>query len=277
MKAAAFEYVRAISVGETVPVLQQADGQGKILAGGQSLVPVLALRLARPAVLIDINRVPGLGGLHAEGGAVRVGALVRHRALVGQGEHPLLAEAARWIGHAAIRSRGTFGGSLAHADPAAELPVVSVACDADLEVCGPTRTRTVRAVDFFAGALTTDLAESEMLVGARLLIPERWGFAEFARRHGDFALVTVAVTVLEGRPRIVVGGIAGVPLRATAAEELLGDDLAPSGARLEQAADATVEGLEPTPDLHGGSDYRRALAREQVLAALRGAYAEHAP
>jgi len=132
-------------------------------------------------------------------------------------------------------------------------------------------------VDFFAGALTTDLAESEMLVGARLLIPERWGFAEFARRHGDFALVTVAVTVLEGRPRIVVGGIAGVPLRATAAEELLGDDLAPSGARLEQAADATVEGLEPTPDLHGGSDYRRALAREQVLAALRGAYAEHAP
>jgi carbon-monoxide dehydrogenase medium subunit len=274
MKTAAFEYLPAATIREAVHALEQADGDGKVLAGGQSLVPVLALRLARPALLVDINRVPGLARIDADDSWLQVGALVRHRALVAQCEHPLLAEAARWIGHAAIRSRGTFGGSLAHADPAAELPVVGVACGAELTICGPDGTRTVGAAEFFAGALTTDLTDSEILTGARLRIPERWGFAEFARRHGDFALVTAAVAVLDARPRIVIGGVAGVPLRAIAAEDLLGDDPEPSATRLSDAADAAVEEVTPTGDLHGGTNYRRALAREQVLAALRSTYAK---
>jgi carbon-monoxide dehydrogenase medium subunit len=272
MKSAAFEYVRAASVDETVRVLDEAGDEGKILAGGQSLVPLLALRLARPEVLVDINRIPGLGSLHAENGTLHIGALVRHRALAAQREHPLLAQAARLIGHVAIRSRGTFAGSLAHADPAAELPVVCVACDAEFDVAGPSGTRQEPAEGFFFGPLMTSLADSDMVTGGRLRIPERWGFAEFARRHGDFALATVAVAVLDGRPRVVLGGVAGAPVRATAAEDQLADDPAPSVSLLEQAADAATEDLSPTGDLHGSTEYRRALAREQVLVALRNAY-----
>src|SRR2546428_9395353 len=126
MKCAPFDYVRASSVEEVVKALGEADGDGKILAGGQSLVPVLALRMARPAVLVDVNRIPGLAAIRPVDGAVEVGALVRHSRLVEQMAHPLLAEAARWIGHTAIRARGTAGGSVAHADPSAELPVVAV-------------------------------------------------------------------------------------------------------------------------------------------------------
>jgi carbon-monoxide dehydrogenase medium subunit len=274
MKSAAFEYVRAASVSETVQVLQEAGDEGTILAGGQSLVPLLALRLARPAVLVDINRIPGLGALHAGNGTLHIGALVRHRALAAQREHPLLAQAARLIGHVAIRSRGTFAGSVAHADPAAELPVICVACDAEFDVAGPGGARQEPAAGFFAGPLTTTLADSDMVTAGRLRIPERWGFAEFARRHGDFALVTVAVAVLDGKPRIVLGGVAGAPVRATAAEDLLADDPEPSASLLEHAADAATQDLTPTGDLHGSTEYRRALAREQVLAALRATYRE---
>ena len=130
MKAAPFEYIRANSVGEAVRALADAGGDGKIIAGGQSLLPVLALRMARPRLLIDINRIPGMSTVTRVDGGVRVGALVRHSRLVEQAQHPLLSEAVRWIGHTAIRSRGTSGGSIAHADPAAELPVVAAALDA---------------------------------------------------------------------------------------------------------------------------------------------------
>ena len=190
MKCAPFEYVRAGSVEEAVATLGQAGDEGKVLAGGQSLVPVLALRLARPSVLVDVNRVPGLDGLTPDGEAVRVGALVRHAALAMQPHHPLLAEAARWIGHAAIRTRGTFGGSLAHADPSAELPVVAVATGATVHLSGRQGSRSLDAEDLFDGALVTTLADDELITAADVPVPDRWGFAEFARRHGDFALVT---------------------------------------------------------------------------------------
>lgn len=266
MKCAPFEYVRAGSVNEAVAALAAADGEGKILAGGQSLVPVMALRLARPTVLVDVNRIPELDSVVPDGGSVDVGALTRHRDLVHQPHHPLLAEAARWIGHAAIRSRGTAGGSIAHADPAAELPVVAVATGATAMVAKPGGGREVAVEELHLAALTTSLADDEMITKIRFPIPGRWGFAEFARRHGDFALVTAVFAEIDGRPRIALGGVGGVPVRAAAAERMLLD-----GGTAAQAVDAAVAELHPTADLHGSAPYRRALAAEMLRRALAGA------
>jgi carbon-monoxide dehydrogenase medium subunit len=257
MKPAPFDYLRATSVTEAVRALADADGDGKIIAGGQSLVPVLALRLATPALLVDVNRVPGLATIAVAGSTVRVGALVRHARLVEQSDHPLLAEAAGWIGHTAIRSRGTCGGSIAHADPAAELPVVAVALAATVHVAGPAGTRDCAAGDFFVGPLTTTLADDEMITGVDLPVPSRWGFAELSRRHGDFGLVTVVVAEVEGHWRIAVGGVGGVPCRPAAAEALLA-----GGAPPQAVADAVEADIEPTGDLHGSAAYRRAMAAE---------------
>ncbi|WP_224391216.1 xanthine dehydrogenase family protein subunit M [Pseudonocardia sp. ICBG1293] len=263
MKCAPFDYVRASSVEETVTVLGETDGEGKILAGGQSLVPVLALRMARPAVLVDVNRIPGLSAIRRVEDTLEVGATVRHSRLVEQTEHPLLAEAARWIGHTAIRSRGTTGGSIAHADPSAELPVVAVATGATVTVTGPRGARAVDAEDLFVGALTTSLDEDEMITAVRFPLPSRWGFAEFARRHGDFALVTAVVTEVRGRPRITFGGVSSVPQRATDAEQALSD-----GRPAAEVARTAAEEIEPTADLHGSVEFRRAIAAEMTRRAL---------
>jgi aerobic carbon-monoxide dehydrogenase medium subunit len=265
VKCAPFEYVRPASVDEAVKALVDAEGEGKLLAGGQSLVPVLALRMARPSVLVDVNRIPGLAGVRPDGAetAVRVGALTRHAALTRQTHHPLLAEAARWIGHTAIRTRGTAGGSIAHADPSAELPVVAVGTGATVTVAGPAGTRTVPAEELFVGALMTSLADEEMIVDLRFPVPTRWGFAEFARRHGDFALVTAVVAEVAGQVRIALGGVGAVPVRGTAGERVL----AAGGSAREAGAAASAE-LEPTADLHGPAPFRRALAAEMMRRAL---------
>jgi carbon-monoxide dehydrogenase medium subunit len=263
VKCAPFDYVRASSVEEVVKVLAESDGDGKILAGGQSLVPVLALRMARPSVLVDVNRIPGLGAIRPSGDAVEVGALVRHSRLVEQTNHPLLAEAARWIGHTAIRARGTAGGSVAHADPSAELPVVAVGTGATATVAGPSGVRSVAAEDLFLSALVTSLDEDEMITGLRFPLPTRWGFAEFARRHGDFALVTAVVTELGGAVRITLGGVASVPQRAAHAEQVLAD-----GGTAREAARAAADEIDPTADLHGSAPFRRAIAGEMIRRAL---------
>ncbi|WP_028936341.1 FAD binding domain-containing protein [Pseudonocardia spinosispora] len=263
MKCAPFDYLRAESVDEVVKALSDADGEGKILAGGQSLVPVLALRMARPSVLIDINRIPGLAAIRADHDAVEVGALVRHTRLIEQTEHPMLAEAARWIGHTAIRGRGTTGGSIAHADPAAELPAVALATGATASVAGSSGTRTITAEDLFTGALTTSLADDEVITSMRFPRPERWGFAEFARRHGDFALVTAIVAELDGAVRIALGGVAPVPVRVADAERVLAD-----GGSVRDVAHAAAEQIKPTGDLHGSEPFRRAIAAEMVRRAL---------
>lgn len=263
MKCAPFDYVRPESVDEVVKALSDADGEGKILAGGQSLVPVLALRMARPAVLIDVNRIPGLSSVRSQADGVEVGALVRHSRLVEQTVHPLLAEAARWIGHTAIRSRGTTGGSIAHADPSAELPVVALATDAVATVAGPSGTRTVTARELFVSALMTSLEDNEMITAVRFPVPSRWGFAEFARRHGDFALVTAIVAELDGAVRIALGGVAPVPVRAFAAEHVLAH-----GGSARDAAQAAAQEINPTADLHGSVPYRRAISAEMVSHAL---------
>jgi carbon-monoxide dehydrogenase medium subunit len=258
VKCAPFEYVRPSSVDDVLTALAEAGGEGRILAGGQSLVPVMALRLARPAVLVDVNRVDGLATLERGGRDVHVGALVRHAALAEQTAHPLLAEAAAHIGHAAIRSRGTAGGSIAHADPAAELPVVAVATGATVTVAGPRGDRRIAAEDLFTGPLTTTLDPGEMVTGIDFPVPARWGFAEFTRRHGDFALVTVVVAEVDAQVRIAVGGVGPVPVRAHAAEDTL-------------HAEAVGDAVGPSGDLHGTADFRRGVAVEMARRALASA------
>ena len=265
MKPAPFEYLRAASVDEVVAALAScgADGrEAKILAGGQSLVPLLALRMARPDVLVDINRVADLSDLALVNGVLHVGALTRHSALATQTDHPLLAEAARWIGHPAIRSRGTAAGSLAHADPSAELSVVAVACGATVSVVGPGGVRSAPAADLFTGPLMSTLAEDELITSVSFPVPARWGFAEFARRHGDFALVTAVVA--DGA--IALGGVSAVPMRSVAGERLLA-----GGGSVGEVTAAVCAELDPTGDLHASAPYRRALAVELLGRALRQA------
>lgn len=263
MKCAPFDYVRARSVDEAVSALASSAGDGKILAGGQSLVPMLALRMARPSVLIDINRVPGISSIRPGDDAVIVGALTRHAALAGQAHHLLLAEAARWIGHTAIRTRGTTGGSIAHADPSAELPVVAVATGATVTIAGPGGFRAVPADGLFITTMTTGLGDDEMITSVSFPRPARWGFAEFARRQGDFALVTAAVAETAGQVRVALGGVASTPVRATAAEAVIAD-----GGTAHVAADTAAGEISPTGDIHGSESFRRAITAEMVRRAL---------
>ncbi|GLZ47814.1 carbon monoxide dehydrogenase [Actinomycetospora sp. NBRC 106375] len=267
MKCPPFSYHRATDVADAVAALGAADGEGKILAGGQSLVPLLALRLARPAVLVDVNRVPGLDGLVVRDGVLHAGALVRHLHLAGQDHHPLAAEAARWIGHTAIRSRGTLAGSLAHADPSAELPAVLRACDGAVHVAGPGGTRRLGADELFVGALQSSLAETEMITGVELPVPDAWGFAEFARRHGDFAIVSVAAARFGDRLRVVVGGVAGVP-HLVDPGDLATCDGGLSADRVAILAAAAADDVDPPSDLHGSAGYRRALTEQMTARAL---------
>ncbi|MHC1558907.1 FAD binding domain-containing protein [Actinomycetospora sp. C-140] len=267
MKCPPFDYHRATDVADAVAALGAADGDGKILAGGQSLVPLLALRLARPAVLVDVNHVPGLDGLVVCDGVLRAGALVRHLDLAAQTRHALAAEAARWIGHTAIRSRGTLAGSLAHADPSAELPAVLRACDGAVQVAGPGGARRLGADDLFVGALQSSLDETEMITEVELPVPDAWGFAEFARRHGDFAIVSVAAARFGHRLRVVVGGVSGVP-HLVDPGDLATCDGELSADRVAILAAAAADDVDPPSDLHGSAGYRRALTEQMTARAL---------
>src|SRR5574338_829492 len=233
MKPAAFEYVVADSVVQAVTALSKAGGEAKILAGGQSLVPMLNFRLVRPAILVDINRIPGLAFIEETHNTIRVGALTRHHQLETSplvARHlPVLASAMTHVAHLAIRNRGTIGGSLSHADPAAELPMMALLLNARLHVVSGKGERTVAASEFFRDALTVDLTEDEMVTEIHLskLPPATgWGFEEVARRAGDFALAAVAATVTVSGGKVAEAGIAltGVgptPVRAQKAEALL--------------------------------------------------------
>ncbi|MBV8753371.1 MAG: xanthine dehydrogenase family protein subunit M [Hyphomicrobiales bacterium] len=270
MKPVAFDYVLAESIDTTVAALAAAGGEAKILAGGQSLVPMLNFRLLRPAILVDINRIPDLAFIDERADHIAIGALTRHYRLETSpiiAEHfPVVAEAMRHVAHLAIRNRGTIGGSLSHADPAAELPMLALLLDATLHVVSPTGPRAIAAWDFFLGPLTVDLAADEMLT--RVTIPKLppvtgWSFVEVARRTGDFALAAVAVTLtlrdgLIGEARIAMTGIDETPKRADEAEALLaGRKLT---ADLIDAAIAAVRAnVNPPTDLHASSDYRRHL------------------
>jgi carbon-monoxide dehydrogenase medium subunit len=282
MKLPPVEYEAPTTVDEAVDLLAEYGDEASVLAGGQSLIPLLALRLARPEVLIDINGIGELSGISAEDGWVTIGAVTREYMAEESGTVadavPLLADALPMIGHEAIRSRGTIGGSLAHADPAAELPAVARALDAEFVVRGPSGTRVIPAAEWFEGYLTTSRGADELLLEVRFpAVKQGTGtsFHEVARRHGDFAIVGLATSlVLSGTvisdARLALTGVSDVPVRATAAEELLAGER-PSAELFDEAARRATEDLDPPADLHGSSDYRKKVAAAVVRRGLRAA------
>ena len=280
MKPPPFAYVGAHSLEEAVEALREHGDDAKVLAGGQSLMPMLNLRLARPAVVVDINGVSGLDGVDDHGDVLCLGALVRQRGLERWAAQraPLLAAALRLVGHAAIRNRGTVAGSVSHADPAAELPALLLALDGSAVVRSAAGERTIPAGELFLGPLTTALRSDEIVVETRwTLPPERsgWGFHEVARRHGDFALVGCVAVVRGARERIessrlALFGVGPTPVRARAAEQALAG-LAPTAERIGEAARLAAEGVAPDSDLHATASYRRRVAGVLVERALRDA------
>lgn len=270
MKPAPFEYVAAKTADEAVAALARAGDDGKILAGGQSLVPMLNMRLARPAVVVDVNDATALDYVREAGGTLAVGALARQATLAkwAAGRAPLIVEALRHVGHAAIRNRGTVAGSVVHADPAAELPALLLACDGALTARSARGERTVAASELYLAPLTTSLAADELVTEVRFTPPPAgsgWGFAEVARRLGDFALVgAVAVLVPDAggrvaRAALALFGVGGTPVRAPAAEAVLRGET-PTPKKIGEAALAAAAALSPDADLHATADYRRRVA-----------------
>jgi len=283
VKPAPFDYVAPASLDEALGVLAQRADEAKVLAGGQSLVPLLNMRLARPALLVDLNRLSDLAYLLPNDGGVAIGALTRQRAaerasLIAE-RVPLVAGAAAYIGHPAIRNRGTVGGSLAHADPVSELPCVALALDAQIVARSQKGERTIPAESFFQSVFTTALDPSEILTEVRIpALPARtgWGFEELARRHGDFAIIAVAA-LLSLRPdgtidraRLSYAGAADRPLRARKAEAALAGQR-PSSDIFEEAARVAAGDLDPPSDLHATADYRRTVAVALTRRALAAA------
>jgi len=282
MKPPRFEYHAPITIDDALGLLVRYRGEAKVLAGGQSLMPLLNFRLVRPAALVDLNRIAALAYIRHVDGHVRLGAMTRQRAIefspVVRQHLPLLAEATRWVGHLPIRTRGTIGGSIAHADPAAEYPAVLTALEGEVVVQGPRGERTLRPLDFFQTYLTTSLAPDEILTEVRLpALPAGagWAFEEFSRRHGDFAIVGIAALVVSDgsrcrRARLAAAGANPVPIRLRAAEEILERDGLSDEAIAAAAAKAS-ELVEPDSDIHASADYRRHLAGVLTARALKRA------
>jgi len=284
MKPPVFKYVRVDSIGGALSALAEYRGDAKILAGGQSLVPMLNFRIASPRVLVDINPVKELDYIRVEEGWVRIGARTRQRALDRsldvKEKCPLLAEAVKWIGHPEIRNRGTVGGSLVHADPTAELVLVAILLDSQLKIQGNRKSRTTGSADFFQGIMATSIAEDEILTEVSYPVaPARsgYGFRELCIRHGDFAVVAAAVQLTVGgngrctEARVAVAGAGPTPLRIRGAEEVL---VGNNGTHeVFDAAAARVPGeVQPFSDLQGSEAYRREMARVFVRRALDDAW-----
>jgi CO/xanthine dehydrogenase FAD-binding subunit len=283
MKPAKFDYVSPSTVEAAVEALVASNGEGKVLAGGQSLLPLLNFRMARPAVLVDLNRIKGLSYIEDRGDRIAIGAMTRHREL----EHspliasklPVISAAMRHVAHLAIRNRGTIGGSLSHADPAAELPMLAAFYEAEISVQGPAGRRTIAPGEFFVDAMTTCLEPEEIVVEIEFPILEQdgWAFEEVARRFGDFALASIAVSIRRGlsgleAARVAVMGVADTPRRLREAEERLVamelDDRTP-----DRFSAVVVSQVSPNSDLHASADYRRHLLAQLAKRALQAALA----
>lgn len=265
MKPAPFAYAKARTLDETIALLGQHGDGAKLLAGGQSLIATLNMRLSAPSLLIDINGIAGLDGITMQNGAVQIGALARHvqveRSEVVTRHAPLIAYAMPHIGHAAIRNRGTFGGSVAFADPAAELPACVLALGGEIDIAGPKGKRTVRADEFFKGLFETALGPQDVLTAVRVpaaTAQSRFGFAELARRHGDYAIVGLAASAhAEGKSltniRLAYFGVGATALRAKTAETALAHGL-------DMAVAALDADLDPPDDLQGSGKLKTHLA-----------------
>lgn len=284
MKPAPFEYAAPETLDEVVRLLGERGDDAKVIAGGQSLVPLLAFRLAAPEILVDVNRVPGLDGVALDGDTLTIGALARHRDVElfpGLRERcAMLADSVSLIGHVAIRNRGTVGGSIAHADSAAEWPSLVLALDGEVQARSVQGVRTIAGRELFESYFTTTLRPDEILTQVRLRLPTgRIGsaYTELARRHGDFAIagagallsLTDAGTV--GQGRVVLIGVRDTAVRSTAAEAVLAG-AAPGEETFAAAAEAIDPEIEPMSDLHGSSDYRRHVAKVLVRRTLARAY-----
>jgi carbon-monoxide dehydrogenase medium subunit len=265
MIPAKFEYVAAESAAHAISLLTEHGDDAKLLAGGHSLLPMMKLRLATPELLIDIGGLSELAGVSVDGDDLVIGATTRHADLaaseLARAEAPLLAYAAAQVGDPQIRHRGTIGGSLSHADPAADLPMALVALGGSVMLQGPNGTRTVAADDFFEGYFETAMQPDELLVAVR--VPRRpgvpWGYQKFVRRANDWAIVGVAA--IDGR--IALANMGATPVRATAAEEALAGGASPAA-----AAEHAAEGTSPGEDMHADREYRRHLARVLTRRAL---------
>ncbi len=280
MKPAPFEYVRADSLDQALAELADTGADAMVLAGGQTLVPMMAMRLARPARLIDLNELPELAGIEMEGEALRIRAMTRQAAALAQCKSlPLLQKALRYVGHTQTRNRGTVGGSVAHADPSAEIPLVAVALDATIALASTRGRREVGADNFFLGALTTDRAADECLTDIYFPI---WGagkigtsFHEVSPRHGDFALVSAAAQIeldddgMCRRAAVAVGGASPAPVKVPV--DLVGRKIDAEAVRA--AAEEADKVIDPFEDLHASAAYRRRVARVLVERALRDAAA----
>ena len=283
MKPAPFEYFAPQTVPEALDLLHQRAADAKVLSGGQSLMPMLNFRLVRPGALVDINGIGELAYIRQEGPFLAVGAGTRQSRVMASEEVSrscaLMSEALTFVSHPAIRNRGTIGGSIAHADPAAELAIVAAALEAELELQSVRGARALRAEDFFIDHLTTALEPDELLTEIRFPLPEPqtgWSFQEVSRRRGDFAVAAAAATVtLDERgicrkARVVVGGVSGIPLRMRGVEEaLLDTDLAP--ALIAEAAELVKGEINPQADIHASAEYRRDVATILVRRALETA------
>ena len=265
MIPAPFDYVAAESTTHALDLLDSFGDDAKLLAGGHSLLPMMKLRLATPAVLIDIGRLTELIGIRADGDDLVIGAATPHAAVAAsdlvRADAPLLAHSAAQVGDPQIRHRGTIGGSLAHADPAADLPMALVALGGRVDLVGQGGTRSVAADDFFTGFFETSLEPGELIASVR--VPRHpgaaWGYQKFVRRANDWAIVGAAA--INGR--IALANMGPTPLRARAAEQALAE-----GASAAEAADLAAEGTEPGEDVHADRDYRRHLARVLTRRAL---------
>jgi carbon-monoxide dehydrogenase medium subunit len=273
LKPAPFDYVAPRTVAEAVDHLGRHGAEARVLAGGQSLVRLMNTRLATPAVIVDINRVEGLDAIAVENGSVRIGALARQRAAelsdVVRAEAPLFAEAGGHVAHPSVRRRGTVVGSIAFADPSAELPAALLALDGEAIVSGPAGERTVAAADLFTGAFATSLAPGELITAVRIprQTAPRSGSAwvEVSRRHGDLPVcgAGAVVTLDEGgaiaSARVALCGVGATPVRASAVEEALAG-AEPTDEAIARAADRAARDLDPPSDPHGSADFRRHLA-----------------
>lgn len=261
MKPARFDYIRAADLAEAHDALAEYGNDARVIAGGQTLMPMLSMRLVRPKVVVDIMHLPALRGIEAGGNGIRIGAGVRQAELLawpGLAEHlPLLNAALPWVGHAQTRSRGTVCGSAAHADPSAEIPLCLLALGATIELSSRRGRRRVPAADFFTGMMTTARAENELIEAVH--IPGKQAgsgcaFKEFGRRHGDFAIVACAAIVTAAGVRLAVGGVADKPV--------LRDFAIDDGKPLDEALDAFAWALDARDDLHATGRYRRELVRQ---------------
>ena len=265
MIPAPFEYVAAESPAHALDLMASLGDEAKLLAGGHSLLPMMKLRLATPSALIDLGRLTELARVSADGDELVIGAMTRHADLAASelvaAEAPLLAHSAAQVGDPQIRHRGTIGGSLAHADPAADLPMALLALGGSVEAQGPAGTRRIAADDFFAGFFETSLAPDELLTAVR--VPRRpdaaWGYQKFVRRANDWAIVGVAAV----GGRIALANMGPAPLRASAAEQALAE-----GASIADAAGLAADGTEPGEDMHADGEFRRHLARVLTRRAL---------